>query len=161
MKSWLQQLISLVLPVTVLILIPMQVESHLVVGHPVAFFAGLLLMCIGLCVVFVTIRAFIRVGKGTLAPWSPTRTLVTGGLYGYVRNPMIEGVLLTLLGEAAAVESVTLLLWAGAFFIICNVYFVLYEEPSLRRRFGDQYLAYKQNVPRWIPRLKPFNPPSP
>lgn len=91
------------------------------------------------------------------APWSPTRTLVTGGLYGYVRNPMIEGVLLTLLGEAAAVESVTLLLWAGAFFIICNVYFVLYEEPSLRRRFGDQYLSYKQNVPRWIPRLKPFN----
>lgn len=160
MKSWLQQLISLVLPATVLILIPLQIEHHLVARHPATFFMGLLLMIAGLCVVVVTIRAFIRVGKGTLAPWSPTRRLVTGGLYGYVRNPMIEGVLLTLIGEVVAVESAHLLLWAVTFFVTCNVYFVLYEEPNLERRFGDEYLAYKRNVPRWIPRLKPFNPTS-
>ena len=48
---------------------------------------GCLLLGIGLLLLVVTIRLFIKIGKGTLAPWDPTNKLVTEGVYGYVRNP--------------------------------------------------------------------------
>jgi protein-S-isoprenylcysteine O-methyltransferase Ste14 len=33
---------------------------------------------------------------------------------------------------------------------------VLVEEKSLKKRFGDNYRLYKKNVPRWIPRVRPW-----
>lgn len=53
----------------------------------------------------MTISTIIRIGKGTLAPWSPTRKLVIGSMYGHVRNPMIMGVLIVLTGEAISIMS--------------------------------------------------------
>jgi len=108
----------------------------------------------------MTISTFIRIGKGTLAPWSPTRKLVIGGMYGHVRNPMIIGVLIVLIGESIAILSLNIFIWAGIFFITNNFFFVLYEEPNLEKRFGTEYQKYKKNVPRWIPRLKTFVPDS-
>jgi protein-S-isoprenylcysteine O-methyltransferase Ste14 len=108
----------------------------------------------------MTISTFIRIGKGTLAPWSPTRKLVIGGMYGYVRNPMIMGVLIVLIGESIAILSLKIFIWAVIFFIINNIFFFLYEEPNLEKKFGAEYQEYKKNVPRWIPRLKAFVPDS-
>jgi protein-S-isoprenylcysteine O-methyltransferase Ste14 len=99
---------------------------------------------------------FIRFGRGTIAPWNPTRKLVVSGLYLHVRNPMIIGVLTALLGESLIFHSVQIFTWLIAFFIINNIYFVLSEEPGLTKRFGEEYLEYKRNVPRWIPRLRPW-----
>ena len=99
-----------------------------------------------------TARLFARIGQGTLAAWDPTRHLVVAGPYRYVRNPMITAVLGVLLGEAALFGSLALLAWAAAFLAINYVYFLAYEEPGLERRFGEEYLSYKLNVPRWIPR---------
>jgi len=118
---------------------------------------GLFIISIGLYVIIVTISTFIRIGKGTLAPWSPTKKLITGGIYGHVRNPMILGVLTVLIGEAIAILSINIFLWALIFFIINNIFFVLYEEPNLEKKFGNEYLEYKRNVPRWIPRFKSSN----
>jgi len=117
-------------------------------------------MCLGMYLMTVTISSFIRIGKGTLAPWSPTKKLVITGLYSYVRNPMILGVLITLIGESITITSVKIFIWSVIFFIINNIYFTLFEEPNLERRFGEEYKEYKRNVPRWIPRLKPFQPGS-
>jgi hypothetical protein len=36
------------------------------------------------------------------------------------------------------------------------IYFVLLEEPQLKKKFGEEYREYKKNVPSWMPRLKPF-----
>jgi protein-S-isoprenylcysteine O-methyltransferase Ste14 len=69
---------------------------------------------------------------------------------------MIMGVLTVLIGESLAILSFNILIWALIFFIINNVYFLVYEEPNLEKRFGNEYREYKRNVPRWIPRLKPF-----
>jgi protein-S-isoprenylcysteine O-methyltransferase Ste14 len=41
-------------------------------------------------------------------------------------------------------------------FAVNAVYFPLVEEPGLRRRFGEDYDAYRANVPRWIPRRRPW-----
>ena len=119
---------------------------------------GLALIGMGLALVVQTVALFVRVGKGTLAPWDPTTRLVVRGPYRRVRNPMITGVLCILVGEAALFGSVPLLTWAAAFFAVNAVYMPLVEEPGLRRRFGEGYEAYRAAVPRWIPRLRPWDP---
>jgi protein-S-isoprenylcysteine O-methyltransferase Ste14 len=120
--------------------------------------AGAAAIGVGLLLMKRTISLFVREGRGTLAPWDPTRRLVVRGPYRHVRNPMITGVTLILLGEAALFGSVGVLIWCLAFFTINAVYFPLVEEPGLRERFGDEYECYRRNVPRWIPRRRPWTP---
>jgi protein-S-isoprenylcysteine O-methyltransferase Ste14 len=115
-------------------------------------------VCVGLGVFLAvsTIRLFIRFGEGTIAPWDPTQRFVVRGVYRHVRNPMITGVCLVLLGEALLSASQPLL-GLFTFGVIVNViYLPLSEEPGLARRFGEDYLAYKRNVPMWVPRLTPW-----
>jgi protein-S-isoprenylcysteine O-methyltransferase Ste14 len=119
---------------------------------------GVALIALGFALWVWTVRLFMRIGKGTLAPWDPTQRLVVKGPYRHVRNPMITAVLAVLLGEAAVFGSPGLLTWAALFLGINWVYFVLLEEPGLERRFGDEYRAYRRNVPRWIPRRTPWTP---
>jgi protein-S-isoprenylcysteine O-methyltransferase Ste14 len=69
---------------------------------------------------------------------------------------MISGVLMTLLGESVVFGSIGIFIWFLLFFIVNHIYFIYSEEPGLERRFGQEYLVYKKNVPRWIPRLKPW-----
>ena len=157
-KSILLNLLSLSLPLIVLVLVPMWLEPRLAPASDVQFVAGAGVMLIGLLIMAHTIASFIRIGRGTLAPWSPTRKLVVEGLYAHVRNPMILGVLIVLLGEALAAASWRILAWALVFFLINTLYFVVSEEPGLERRFGEEYRRYKMNVPRWVPRLGPWRP---
>jgi protein-S-isoprenylcysteine O-methyltransferase Ste14 len=121
---------------------------------------GCILICLGLLLMYETISLFANVGEGTLAPWDPPRKLVVRSVYQYVRNPMISGVLFILLGEAVLLGSPPLLVWFLVGFAVNAIYIPLTEEKSLERRFGGQYLAYKRNVPRWIPRLRPWTPPG-
>jgi protein-S-isoprenylcysteine O-methyltransferase Ste14 len=119
---------------------------------------GLALLAIGLVLVVWTIRLFSTVGDGTLAPWDPTRKLVVLGPYRHVRNPMISGVAFVLAGEAVLLGSPPLALWFAAVVVVNAVYLPLVEEPGLRRRFGEDYELYAANVPRWLPRLRPWRP---
>jgi len=119
---------------------------------------GLALIAAGFALWLWTVRLFARVGRGTLAPWDPTRHLVVDGPYRHVRNPMISAVLAVLAGEAALFGSLSLLIWCAAFFALNQVVFLFYEEPGLARRFGDEYRAYRQSVPRWLPRRAPWTP---
>jgi protein-S-isoprenylcysteine O-methyltransferase Ste14 len=126
---------------------------------PISAIAGGLLIALGLFLMGHTIALFVTIGKGTLAPWDPTQHLVVRGVYRYVRNPMISGVISILLGEALLFWSRGLLSWYAIFVVVNMIYMPLLEEPGLERRFGPEYLLYKQNVPRWIPQLKPWDPP--
>jgi protein-S-isoprenylcysteine O-methyltransferase Ste14 len=117
---------------------------------------GLLVIGLGLTLMVATIRLFVTVGEGTLAPWDPPQRLVVRGVYRHVRNPMISGVFFVLLGEATLAASLPLFVWFVLFVIANAVYIPLVEEPGLVKRFGDEYQSYKENVPRWIPRLTPW-----
>jgi protein-S-isoprenylcysteine O-methyltransferase Ste14 len=119
---------------------------------------GLLLIGLGHVLMVATIRLFMTVGQGTLAPWNPTQRLVVQGVYRHVRNPMISGVFFVLLGEAILGASLPLLGWFILFVIANVIYIPLAEEPGLVKRFGAEYEEYRRNVPRWIPRLMPWNP---
>lgn len=120
--------------------------------------AGALALTAGLRLAVETIRLFASVGEGTLAPWDPTRQLVVVGPYRRVRNPMITGIGLVLLGQGLILGSAAILIELGAFAAINAIYMPLMEEPGLERRFGAEYAAYKRAVPRWIPRRKPWSP---
>ena len=157
MKKTFKQIISFILPITVLIIVPLWIEPDWTIHGGVTLVFGVLLVVLGLIMMSSTISSFIRIGKGTLAPWSPTKRLVIKGLYCYVRNPMILGVLTVLLGEALGLRSGNILLWAGAFFVVNTIYFVVYEEPNLEERFGDEYREYKKHVSRWLPRSTPYH----
>lgn len=117
---------------------------------------GIASIAAGLALVGVTVWHFGTVGRGTLAPWDPPRRLVVTGVYRYVRNPMISGVFLVLLGEGLVLKSTGVLLWAMGFFVINAIYIPLVEEPGLERRFGAPYAEYRRHVPRWIPRRTPW-----
>jgi protein-S-isoprenylcysteine O-methyltransferase Ste14 len=112
---------------------------------------------LGLVLTVGAIRLFVTVGKGTLAPFNPTQRLVVQGVYCYVRNPMISGVFFVLLGESLVAASLPLFYWFLLSVIINAIYIPLAEEPGLVKRFGEEYLAYKQNVPRWIPRVRAWD----
>ena len=103
-----------------------------------------------------SLRRFTTEGDGTLAPWDPPRRLVVSGLYRYVRNPMISGVLLIVSGEALVLWSWPLAEWAMIFLLLNALYIPVIEEPMLVQRFGASYREYCRHVPRFWPRLRPW-----
>jgi protein-S-isoprenylcysteine O-methyltransferase Ste14 len=166
--TWLRHILAITaLPGMVTILVPLVILNATQSSNPgwglafplslISYIIGLLLLIAGLTLMVQTISLFASVGKGTLAPWDATQRLVVRGVYRYVRNPMITGVFCVLLGEAALLGSPPILYWAVIFILINMIYMPLSEEPGLADRFGDDYALYKQNVPRWIPRLTPWD----
>lgn len=119
---------------------------------------GLALICAGFSMWLWTVVLFDRVGRGTLATWDPTSRLVVTGPYCHVRNPMISGVAVLLSGEAVFFGSPWIGLWAAIFVTVNHLYFVFAEEPGLERRFGAEYVSYREAVPRWVPRRSPWRP---
>ncbi len=120
------------------------------------FWAALVLMAGGLVLMGWTMALFTRRGQGTPAPWDPPQRLVVAGVYQYVRNPMISGVITFLFGEALMCGSLALLAWALIFTLANVIYIPSFEEPGLEKRFGEDYRRYRANVPRWGPRLTPW-----
>ena len=117
---------------------------------------GVGVLGIGLVLFASSLRRFATEGEGTLAPWDPPRRLVVRGPYRYVRNPMISGVILILFAEALLILSRAHFMWALTFLAINAVYIPLFEEPQLAGRFGEDYEEYRRNVPRLVPRLRPW-----
>ncbi len=166
MKNILRHLSSFIAPIVIGFLLPyllVRWESglltHSTLTIPIVLrVIGLVIGGGGMTLLLLTIQMFIRIGKGTIMPWDPTRKLIVVGPYAHVRNPMISSVLILLVGEAIFFASIGVVLLAGFFFVLNTVYFIFSEEPGLVKRFGAEYMDYKQNVPRWIPRLKPWRP---
>lgn len=111
---------------------------------------------VGLSFCVWTMRLFSATGEGTPAPWDPIRKLVVTGPYRHVRNPMIAGVIFMLVGETLVFRSFALMGWTALFVVANMIYLPLFEEPGLESRYGDEYRRYKRNVPRWLPRLRPW-----
>jgi protein-S-isoprenylcysteine O-methyltransferase Ste14 len=152
-----KQITSFILPVTVIFIVPVWIEKNWKIEFGIHLFMGGVMGLIGLVFMYSTISLFVKVGKGTLAPWAPTKKIVIKGLYRYVRNPMILGVFLMLVSESIVIKSLNISIWAAIFIIINTIYFIFSEEPGLEKRFGNDYKIYKRNVNRWVPRITPFN----
>ena len=117
---------------------------------------GCVFIAAGATILGVCVYEFAHSGKGTLSPLDAPPLLVVKGLYRYVRNPMYVGVLTVVIGEALLTLSRPMLYYLAFGLILFNTFVRLYEEPTLARMFGDQYRRYKSAVPRWLPRLRPW-----
>jgi protein-S-isoprenylcysteine O-methyltransferase Ste14 len=110
----------------------------------------------------VLVSAFVRFvadGLGTPAPVAPTERLVVSGAYRHVRNPMYVAVIGAIVGQALLLGQLALLGYAALVASMVVSFVRLHEEPVLRRRFGEQYEAYRRAVPGWFPRLRPWSSP--
>ena|SRR5689334_24401546 len=121
---------------------------------------GVLLVVAGAAVLVQAFVRFVVEGFGTPAPIAPPDRLVIGGMYRYVRNPMYVAVVAVLIGQALVLWQPVLLAYAALAWAATALFVLGYEQPTLRRRFGDQYDAYRRAVPAWWPRLRPWRPSS-
>jgi protein-S-isoprenylcysteine O-methyltransferase Ste14 len=113
--------------------------------------AGLIAATLGAVIALACVATFVRIGKGTPAPFDPPRRLVVRGPYRFVRNPMYTGAALALAGAALFYQSLALLGYCALFLLVCCLFVFFYEEPTLRRSFGSEYEAYCRHVRRWWP----------
>ncbi|GAA1962601.1 isoprenylcysteine carboxylmethyltransferase family protein [Microbacterium deminutum] len=156
----------LVAPGVVAFLVPFllgqgQVEAWRL-DPPVVKWAGLALGAAGTMALIECFARFALKGRGTPAPIAPTEHLVVTGLYRYVRNPMYVAVLAIILAQAMWFASIAVLIYAAITWASFTAFVIGYEEPTLARSFGDEYVVYRANVHRWIPRLVPWHgPPDP
>ncbi len=118
------------------------------------FFLAIPLWLIGGWIVLWCFWDFTFRGGGTPDPTDPPKELVTSGPYRYVRNPIYVGAALIFLGHFVWFGYWKLLIYAVSALIGVHLFVVLYEEPTLKRKFGPAYEDYLKRVPRWIPRFK-------
>jgi protein-S-isoprenylcysteine O-methyltransferase Ste14 len=118
---------------------------------PAAAAAGVLLIAAGCGSLLYAFGQFVLEGLGTPAPSAPTEQLVVRGLYRYVRNPMYLAVLAAVAGQALLLGRPVLFGYGAAVAVAVGCFVHWYEEPGLTRRYGDEYLGYRQQVRGWIP----------
>lgn len=152
----------LLVPGTIIVIVPWLLSGWKLAepffGWTAVRLIGLALVALGLPVVGEAMVRFVRDGLGTPSPTFPTERLVVTGPYRYVCNPIYIGVLSMIVGQALIFGGVAVLAYALCVALAFHLFVVWYEEPTLRRRFGEEYDTYAREVRRWRPRLAPWTP---
>jgi len=148
-------------PGSVIGLVPWLLTGGWQLRKPLPYWApmrviGVILLAAGLIALIQAFARFVVEGFGTPVPIAAPERLVVGGLYRYVRNPMYVAALAIIVGQALALGQLGLLIYAVALWLITATFVRWYEEPTLTRRFGADYEAYRRTVPAWWPRLRPW-----
>src|SRR4051812_1228920 len=102
--------------------------------------AGVALVAAGALVLLQAFARFVIEGIGTPAPVAPTERLVVGGAYRYVRNPMYLAVGSVILGQALLLGRAVLFAYLAIFALAVAAFVRLYEEPTLKARYGREYV---------------------
>ena len=110
-----------------------------------------MILCVG-GVVLALRSALLLAGRGRPRR-GPRPEFVIAGPYTRLRNPLLVGVILALVGLALAMQCGAVWLAAAAAAIAAHVWVVRVEEPRLRDSFGEAYREYLARVPRWMPRI--------
>jgi len=114
---------------------------------------GYILLVLGASIYLWCVYDFTFIGRGTPAIFDPPKHLVIRGLYNYVRNPMYVGIITIVIGQMFIHGSPAVLFFAIALAILFSSFVVLYEEPHLRKKFGNDYIEYSERVNRWLPKV--------
>ena len=147
-------LFTLLIPGTAAVYVPLlAVRGHAFECGPVSVL-GVVTVALGIVIYLWCVWDFATFGRGTPAPIDAPKQLVVRGLYRYTRNPMYVGVLTTILGWALTYRAPALVPYALLLGVCFHTFIVGYEEPHLRRVFGEEYDAYRARVPRWLGRAR-------
>ena len=106
------------------------------------------LIAAGLAIAIFAVRSFHRAGTN-VEPWKPTLTLVTEGIYGFMRNPMYTAMIMFVGGLAIALGSDWMLVLVVPAALILHFGVVKREERYLEAKFRESYRAYMERVPRY------------
>lgn len=112
---------------------------------------GVIAIIFGLFLNVVTLYLLWKKGLGTNAITDQSKMLVVAGPLKVVRNPCHLGVIMAILGYALITGSSLYIVYALIYFIVVDIYLRFYEEKLLEKKFGVQYVVYKQSVPKWFP----------
>ena len=127
---------------------------QLLLPIPVKIFLSVLLLVIGATLCLWTIYSFVR-AKGSPVPLNPPQRLVTTGLYSRVRNPMVAGWIIMMFGVGVLLDSLSLIFIFTPLFLLLNIlYLKTIEEKEMEKKFGQEYLKYRESVPMFIPRFR-------
>jgi protein-S-isoprenylcysteine O-methyltransferase Ste14 len=122
-------------------------------NHQVSQRAAILCFIFGLPWMLSAVFWQLVYGKGTQVPIVPTKHFLENGPYRYVRNPMILGFFLYLLGWAFLFNKGGAFLAAAVIIALLLAEVKIIEEPELEKRFGDAYREYKKETPFIFPKL--------
>lgn len=133
----------------------------------VASFSAAISSLIGVASLFALAGVVFRVsGAAWLGPGRVNSinmvagTVVAGGPYRFVRNPLYTG-LWCMVAALAFLMPVSGAIFSVVLITIFMVRLTLSEEGFLSGRLGEPYRAYLRSVPRFFPRLRGAPPPSP
>ena len=117
---------------------------------------SIILLSLGWFICGWTALSFIRT-KGTPVPFNPPPKLITTGLYAHIRNPMLLGLFIFLIGLGIILGSLSLIFIFTPLFVLINVFYLkVVEEKEMEKKFGGEYLEYKKKVPMFIPKIKRY-----
>jgi protein-S-isoprenylcysteine O-methyltransferase Ste14 len=141
-------------PGTVAGYVPWRLRRNAIPVTGIEACAAISVIVIGIAIyLYTAFWGFALIGGGTPAPIAPTKILVVKGLHRFVRNPMYLGVALVIGGQAWLFHSLHIAIYMVCMLLIAHLFVLFYEEPTLRKQFGEEYDHYRETVPRWIPRL--------
>lgn len=126
-------------------------QIPLIPGYHSLFWPAVLVFGTGALFDLISLKHFLK-AKTTINPLSPEKAsqLVSTGIYAFTRNPMYVGLLLWLLAICLHLNTLFGLLAPLGFVAYINRFQIQPEEKYLQQLFGESYLSYKQQVPRWL-----------
>ena len=135
--------------------VPWQLRGNSSPVNGIEAWGAFTVIALGIAIyLYTAFWGFALIGGGTPAPIAPTKILVVRGLHRYVRNPMYLGVALVIGGQAWLFHSLHIAIYMVGMLLTAHLFVLFYEEPTLRRQFGEEYERYRERVPRWIPKVR-------
>ena len=109
------------------------------------------ILSVGLLILINPVLKFIK-SKTTINPikFKKVNKLVTSGIYKYSRNPMYLGFLIIVISSSIFYLNIYSLLTPLFFYLWINRFQIKREEIFLAKKFGKDYLSYKNKTRRWI-----------
>lgn len=134
-------LLQLVIPIT----IPRRILT------PAFIIVGVIFIVVGISLVFLTRREFVRHAQPT-DPGYPTNKIISTGVFSISRNPLYLGGVLSLAGISLAFHLIWGLILLIPSLVVCHIILIVPEESYLADRFGKEYREYTGKVHRWVSR---------
>ena len=118
-------------------------------GQTAQYVVAAVLIAVAFLIAIPTFVQFAK-AKTHVDPYKPVTAIITQGPFRLTRNPLYLGMAIIQLGIAAAVDGIWIAVLVIPTIAVLNAGVIAREERYLEQKFGEEYLAYKAAVRRWV-----------
>lgn len=111
---------------------------------------GILLMIIAMIIRLVAVTTLGRLFTRTLRK-TENHTIVSEGIYNYIRHPGYLGDTLLFLGASISVGNIITIIIVQILMLSSYLYRIIVEEKMMIELFGEEYRDYMKRTKRLIP----------